>query len=78
MIKLKSGSANIKHKGKTIKFQTGGVQAWIKKVKQDIVIQINVSSVGRHSIGPWKVTVFDGDQAYLVSVAATGGKDEAQ
>ena len=59
------------------KINTGGVECKItKKAGQDTTIKINLSSVGRHAIGPWELAVFDGAQTYLVTVALEGKKDE--
>jgi hypothetical protein len=55
-----------------MKISQGGVKCKItNKTGKDAIFTINLSSVRRHSTGPWKATIMDGDgaQAYLVTVA---------
>ena len=55
-----------------MKINQGGVKCKISnKTGKDAIFAINLSSVGRHSTGPWKVTILDGDgtQAYFITVA---------
>jgi hypothetical protein len=62
-----------------MKINQGGVKCEItNKAGQDAIFTINLSSVGRHAIGPWKVTIMDGDgaQAYLVTVTALKGEGD--
>lgn len=58
------------------KINQGGVKCMItKKAGQDTTLTINLSSVGRHAIGPWKIAVSDGAQTYLITVALEGRKE---
>lgn len=56
------------------KIKMGGVECKITKRAGEACILINLSSVGRHAIGPWQIEVLDGAQTYLVTVVLEGGK----
>ena len=58
------------------KIKMGGVECKITKRAGEACILINLSSVGRHAIGPWNINVLDGAQTYLITVAMKGKKDE--
>jgi hypothetical protein len=59
------------------KINQGGVECKLtKKAGRDTTITINLSSVGRHAIGPWKIEIVDGALSYLVTVVLEGKKDE--
>ncbi len=60
-----------------MKINQGGVKfKIINEAGKDAIFTINLSSVGRHSIGPWKFAIVDGDgtQAYFITVALAKGE----
>ena len=61
------------------KINTGGVKIKITKSPgQDTTIKINLSIVGRHVTGPFKIWIPDGEKYYRVTVEemTEGKKDE--
>jgi hypothetical protein len=60
-----------------MKINQGGVKCKItNKAGQDAIFTINLSSVGRHAIGPWKVAITDGVKTYLITVALAKGEGD--
>jgi hypothetical protein len=49
----------------------GGIEIEAAKTPaQETTVKVNISRVGRHSIGPFRFTVYDGDQPYEITVEA--------
>ena len=60
-----------------MKINQGGVKfKFTNKAGKDAIFTINLSSVGRHAIGPWKVATTDGAKTYLITVALAKGEDD--
>jgi hypothetical protein len=57
-------------KGKTC-VSMGGIEIEVVKMPaKETTVKVNISRVGRHSIGPFRFTVYDGDQPYEITVEA--------
>ena len=57
-------------KGKTC-VSMGGIEIEVVKMPaKETTVKVNISRVGRHSIGPFWFTVYDGDQPYEITVEA--------
>ena len=64
-----------RERGKVMKINQGGVKCnFTNKAGKDATITINLSSVGRHAIGPWKVATTDGAKTYLITVSLAKGE----
>jgi hypothetical protein len=57
-------------KGKT-RVSVGDIEIEVAKMPtQETTVKVNISRVGRHSIGPFRFTAYDGDQPYEITVEA--------